>query len=420
MARQVTRRSDGETNDEEPSSARSDRRPARCRSGRSLQADAQKSGGVLKVHHQDSPASMSIIEEATYSTVVPMMGVFNNLVMYKQDEPQNSMKSIVPDLATSWSWSEDGTELTFSFAKASNGTTASRSPRQTSNALTICCSARRRRSFASTRARPGSATSKRSPPTATARRRFICTGRNRHLSLCSPPAIRRSIHAMCRRATCAPTRSAPGPSNLSRSSQTKSIRVERNPDYWKTGRPYLDGIEYTIIPNRSTAILAFIAGKLDMTWPYIITVPLLKDIRSPSAAGDLRTEDDKRQHQSARQPRCGAVQQRGSAAGDGAGIGPQSIHRHPQRRKGEDRRRDAAAAGRNVGHAAGDSGTLPGYGPDVQKNRAEARKIMEKLGYGPDKRLPLKVSARNINSYRDPGGHCDRPAQGDLYRRRAR
>ena len=30
-------------------------------------AFAQKSGGVLKVHHQDSPASMSIIEEATYS-----------------------------------------------------------------------------------------------------------------------------------------------------------------------------------------------------------------------------------------------------------------------------------------------------------------------------------------------------------------
>src|SRR5499425_657781 len=74
---------------------------------------AQKQGGVLKVHHQDSPASMSILEEATYSTVVPMMGVFNNLVMYKQDEPQNSMSSIVPDLATTWSWNEDGTELTF-------------------------------------------------------------------------------------------------------------------------------------------------------------------------------------------------------------------------------------------------------------------------------------------------------------------
>src|SRR5438876_12413056 len=76
-------------------------------------AFAQKPGGVLKVHHQDSPASMSIHEEATYSTVVPIMGVYNNLILYEQDEPQNRMKSIVPDLATSWSWSEDGTELSF-------------------------------------------------------------------------------------------------------------------------------------------------------------------------------------------------------------------------------------------------------------------------------------------------------------------
>ncbi|MBV9153815.1 MAG: hypothetical protein JO204_18785, partial [Alphaproteobacteria bacterium] len=32
---------------------------------------AQKPGGVLKIQHWDSPASMSILEEATYSTVVP-------------------------------------------------------------------------------------------------------------------------------------------------------------------------------------------------------------------------------------------------------------------------------------------------------------------------------------------------------------
>ena len=74
---------------------------------------AQKAGGVLKIQHWDSPASMSILEEATYSTVVPVMAVMNNLVLYKQDVPQNSMNSIVPDLADSWSWSEDGTELTF-------------------------------------------------------------------------------------------------------------------------------------------------------------------------------------------------------------------------------------------------------------------------------------------------------------------
>ena len=63
-------------------------------------ASAQKQGGILKMYHRDSPASASIHEEATFSTVTPFMGVFNNLVMYKQDVPQNSMQSIVPDLAT--------------------------------------------------------------------------------------------------------------------------------------------------------------------------------------------------------------------------------------------------------------------------------------------------------------------------------
>ena len=76
-------------------------------------AIAQKSGGILKMQHWDSPASMSIHEEATYSVVTPMMGVFNNLVLYKQDVAQNSMQTIVPDLAESWAWGEDGKELTF-------------------------------------------------------------------------------------------------------------------------------------------------------------------------------------------------------------------------------------------------------------------------------------------------------------------
>src|SRR5215475_12688668 len=67
---------------------------------------AQKSGGILKVYHRDSPASMSILEEATISTVMPMMAVFNNLILYDQHVKQNSLKSIMPDLAASWAFSE--------------------------------------------------------------------------------------------------------------------------------------------------------------------------------------------------------------------------------------------------------------------------------------------------------------------------
>src|SRR5213595_4231342 len=74
---------------------------------------AQKQGGILRMYSPDSPASMSILEEATVIAQGPMMGVFNNLVMFDQHVKQNSLASVVPDLATGWSWNEDGTELTF-------------------------------------------------------------------------------------------------------------------------------------------------------------------------------------------------------------------------------------------------------------------------------------------------------------------
>src|SRR5713101_9495376 len=76
-------------------------------------AFAQKQGGILKMYSPDSPASMSIHEEGTVSVAGPMMGVFNNLVMFDQHVKQNSLQSIVPDLAPNWSWNEEGTKLTF-------------------------------------------------------------------------------------------------------------------------------------------------------------------------------------------------------------------------------------------------------------------------------------------------------------------
>ena len=66
-------------------------------------AFAQKQGGILRMGHFDSPASMSPLEESTQAVNRPMSGVFNNLVMFDQHVPQNSLRSIVPDLATRWS-----------------------------------------------------------------------------------------------------------------------------------------------------------------------------------------------------------------------------------------------------------------------------------------------------------------------------
>ena len=138
------------------------------------------------------------------------------------------------------------------------------------------------------------------------------------------------------------------------------IRLTRNPDYWKPNRPYLDGIEWTIIPNRSTALLAFIAGKLDMTFPYEVTVPLLKDIESqdPQAICELRP----------RGVSSTLIVNRNAPPFDNPdlrramalSLGPPSLHRCAERRPGRHRRRNAASAGGIVGHAAGSPHDIAG------------------------------------------------------------
>jgi peptide/nickel transport system substrate-binding protein len=167
-------------------------------------------------------------------------------------------------------------------------------------------------------------------------------------------------------------------------------------------RPYLDGIEYTIIPNRSTAILAFVAGKFDLTFPYEVTVPLLKDVRNqaPQAVCDLVSSNastnllvnreappfdnpDLRRALALALDRKSFIDILAEGQGDigGAMLPP-----------------PAGVWGMPADFLA----TVPGYGPDVAKNRAAAREIMTRLGYGPDKRLTIKVAARNIPAYRDP------------------
>ncbi|HEY2138385.1 MAG TPA: peptide ABC transporter substrate-binding protein, partial [Xanthobacteraceae bacterium] len=63
---------------------------------------APKHGGIFRIYHRETPGGISIHEEATFSTNTPMMGVFNNLVIYDQHKPQNSLDTIVPELATGW------------------------------------------------------------------------------------------------------------------------------------------------------------------------------------------------------------------------------------------------------------------------------------------------------------------------------
>ena len=365
-------------------------------------AFAQKQGGVLKVHHQDSPASMSIIEEATYSAVVPMMGVFNNLVMYKQDEPQNSMSSVVPDLATSWSWSEDGTELTFKLRQGIKWHDG-----KPFTAADVKCTYDLLLGKANDKLRLN-------PRKAWYRNLDEVTTNGDdeaifHVHRPQPALITLLASGYSPIYPCHVSprdmRTHPigtGPFKFVEFKPNELIKVARNPDYWKPGRPYLDGIEYTIVPNRSTAILAFVAGKFDMTWPYILTVPLLKDIKNqaPQAICELRTQNGT----------TNLLVNRDKPPFDNADL-RRAMMLTLDRKSFIDILSDGQAkiGGAMLPPPQGLWGlppellaTVPGYDPDVQKNRSAAQEIMHKLGYSADKRLGLKVSTRNINSFRDP------------------
>src|SRR5262249_46550755 len=74
---------------------------------------AQKPGGVLKIYTNSNPPSASLHEETTIVTMMPFMAVFNNLILYDQTKPKSGPDTILPELATSWSWDETRTRLTF-------------------------------------------------------------------------------------------------------------------------------------------------------------------------------------------------------------------------------------------------------------------------------------------------------------------
>ena len=162
----------------------------------------------------------------------------------------------------------------------------------------------------------------------------------------------------------------------------------------QTDWPYLKGIEYPSIKNRATRVLALVSGQIEMVQPYTLTPPLMKHInaQAPQAICELVPQNISRDLliDRTKQPfddRDGGGRWRSARTA--------KLCRHPGGRSGRYRRRYDPAARRAVGHAPGVVETLPGYGLDVQKNRAEARQIMQAHGYGPGRRLAIKVSTRN-------------------------
>jgi peptide/nickel transport system substrate-binding protein len=363
-------------------------------------AFAQKSGGILHVPFFDSPPSLSMLEESTFAANRPMMGVFNNLVMYDQHVAQNSLKSIVPDLATGWSWNEEGTELMMPLrhgVKWHDG--------KPFTAADVVCTW-----DLLTDKRPDKL--RLNPRKAWYANLTEVTTRGDyevtfHLKRPQPAFLAMLASGWSPVYPCHVTaremRQHPigtGPFKLLEFRPNEVIRVGKNPDYWKPGRPYLDGIEYSIIKDLSTRTLAFIGGKGDLI--NGVTIPQVNDVKAgaPQAICEVVTSNT---------PRNLLVNR------DKPPFDNPLIRRAMSLTL--DRKAFIDILYQGMGYIGGAMlpppdglwglppdrlQALPGYGPDIAKNRADARNLMEKAGYGPANKLKIQVSTRNTSYYRDP------------------
>jgi peptide/nickel transport system substrate-binding protein len=366
-------------------------------------AIAQKKGGTLRLYHNDNPPSTSLHEESTIASVMPFAAVFNNLVVFDPARVHESLETVIPDLAESWSWDPTNTKLTFKLRQGVKWHDG-----QPFTAKDVQCTWRMLIGKGDTQ------DFKRNP-------RRVWYSKLRDVGIngdfeatfeLSEPQPSLPVLLASAFSPVYPChvpqqvmRTRPvgtGPFRFVDFKRGESIRLVRNPDYFKKDRPWLDEIAVRTIDSRATRMLAFATGDYDITFPSDVSVPLMQDMkaRAPNAICETITTGTQ----------INLMVNRVNPPFD-----------DPEIRKAMQLALDRKAfnailmeGGARLGGAMlpkpeGEWGmppemlsSLTGYGPDIDNNITEAQTIMQRLGYSDARPLRIKIQTRNLPTYRDP------------------
>src|SRR3979490_3072237 len=80
-------------------------------------AQAPKYGGVLTIPPLTAPPSLSPHEESTIAVVQQVSACYSNLVYFDPAKKQESLDTIIPELAEKWSWQDNYRNLVFLLRK---------------------------------------------------------------------------------------------------------------------------------------------------------------------------------------------------------------------------------------------------------------------------------------------------------------
>jgi peptide/nickel transport system substrate-binding protein len=221
-------------------------------------ADTPSRGGTLNVLINPEPPVLVSIFQTTGPALAASSKVLEGLLEYDFD-----MKPM-PQLATAWSISPDGLEYTFTLrqnVKFHDGQPFTSADVAFSIDLLKSIHPRGRSTFANvTRV-----------STPDARTAIIVLSKPapyllKALSAGESPIVPKHIYA-AGDPLVNPHNNAPigtGPFRFKSWTRGSNIQYDRNPDYWDTGKPYIDSLIYKVIPDGAARSAAFETGALDL------------------------------------------------------------------------------------------------------------------------------------------------------------
>src|SRR5207249_4845454 len=230
-------------------------------------AQTPKPGGHLNIMlREDLSQGFAVHETSTISTSYPSLPCFNNLVFFDQLKRTESLETLVPELAEKWSWQDNYRNLVFFLRKDvkwhDGKPFTSQDVKYPFDAVRGAPDAKARLKVNPRKLWYEAIEAIEAPDPYTVVFRLKHPQPSLLLMLASgySPVYPAHVPLAEFKNKCVGT----GAFKLKDNKPGELVEYVRNPDYFVKGRPYLDGIKFVIIRDRSTQIAALQSGQLDV------------------------------------------------------------------------------------------------------------------------------------------------------------
>ena len=245
-------------------------------------AGQPKRGGILKVGLQADPTSLDPQKTSLTALFHVTEHIYSLLVRLKPD------LTVEPDLAEKWDISADGKTYTFTLRKGvkfhSGRMLTSADVKYTFDRLVDKATASPNASLLAP------AESVTTPDENTVVITLKQADASFLTNLTGPATVIINKDAVAQNGDLTKTADGTGPFKFKEYVPNTRVVLERNPDYWEAGKPYVDGIEMTIASDDTARTAAVRTGTVDfIEYAPLKDIPSLKSDSSLQLAGDQNT-----------------------------------------------------------------------------------------------------------------------------------